>query len=117
MEKMWGDMRSSYTPNYGFGFRKLGFRLFYNRRVTAKACSHLNAGRSVELKSDVCNECLELGDVWPALRVCMTCGYVGCCTRSKNKHISAHHEETKHPIIAALGEGNWMWCFPDEAIL
>ena len=110
-------MPSTYTPKYGFGLKKFGLRLYFNRRLTAKPCSHLNVGSSVEQQSDVCNECVELGDSWPALRVCMTCGYVGCCTQSKNKHIAAHYEETGHPIIAAPGEGNWMWCFPDEAIL
>ena len=110
-------MSATYTPDYGFSLRKFALRLYFNRRVTAKPCSHLNVGSSVEQQSDVCNECVELGDSWPALRVCMTCGYVGCCTQSKNKHIAAHYEETGHPIIAAPGEGNWMWCFPDEAIL
>ena len=65
-------MPSAYTPSYGFGFRKFALRLFFDRRLTAKPCSHLKVGSSVELQSDVCIECVELGDDWPELRACMT---------------------------------------------
>ena len=57
-----------------------------------------------------------MGDSWVHLRLCRSCGHVGCCDESKNKHATAHFHATKHPIITSLeaGEG-WSWCYVDEA--
>jgi hypothetical protein len=35
-----------------------------------------------------CEERLALGDTWAHLRLCRTCGHVGCCDHSKNRHAS-----------------------------
>jgi uncharacterized UBP type Zn finger protein len=52
------------------------------------------------------------------LRICMTCGHVGCCDDSKNKHATKHYHDTDHPIIKSLEPGeNWAWCYPDEILL
>jgi len=65
-----------------------------------------------------CSECLEQGDTWVHLRMCMTCGNVGCCDESKNKHATRHHHATSHPIIRSLEpDENWMWCYPDNLLL
>ena len=65
-----------------------------------------------------CEDCLKTGDTWVHLRMCMTCGHVGCCDSSKNKHATKHFHGTKHPIIrsAEPGEG-WYWCYVDELLL
>ena len=65
-----------------------------------------------------CEECLQNGDAWVHLRVCLACGHVGCCDASKNTHAIRHYHETGHPIIQSLepGEG-WIWCYVDEIIL
>jgi hypothetical protein len=52
------------------------------------------------------------------LRLCLTCGHVGCCDDSKNKHATAHFHLTGHPVIESLepGEG-WCWCYVDQILL
>jgi uncharacterized UBP type Zn finger protein len=45
----------------------------------------------------------------------LTCGYVGCCDNSKNKHATRHHNTTQHPVIASFQRGeDWIWCYPDQ---
>ena len=79
-------------------------------------CEHFDQIRPVEPRSDGCEECLRSGDSWVHLRLCMTCGHVGCCDDSKNKHASAHFRHTHHPIVRSFEPGeNWGWCFVDEA--
>ena len=57
-------------------------------------------------------------DEWVHLRLCRTCGHVGCCDDSKNKHATKHYHATKHPIITSLEPGEtWSWCFVDEEAL
>lgn len=83
-------------------------------------CTHLNlfAARDrepVPPGSPGCKECLEEGDSWVQLRLCMTCGHVGCCDSSPNRHATRHHHATKHPVIKSFEPGeNWAWCFVDE---
>lgn len=67
---------------------------------------------------DGCEECLAMGDTWVHLRICLTCGHIGCCNDSKNKHAAKHYEETGHPIMRSFEPGeSWVWCFPDEAFI
>src|SRR6267378_4427173 len=84
----------------------------------AKECSHFDQIRAVTPRIKGCEECLPAGDEWVHLRLCLTCGHVGCCDDSRNKHASAHFHSTEHPIMESLeaGEG-WRWCFVDEMIL
>ena len=80
-----------------------------------KECSHVHQIQDVSPGAKVCQECLETGDTWVHLRMCMTCGHVGCCNDSKNKHSSKHFHVTHHPIMKSLEPGeDWMWCFVDE---
>ena len=52
---------------------------------------------------------------WVHLRLCRTCGHVGCCDDSKNKHATKHFHSTQHPIITSLEPGeDWSWCYIDE---
>jgi hypothetical protein len=52
------------------------------------------------------------------LRLCLTCGHVGCCDDSKNKHATAHFHSTHHPVIESLEPGeSWRWCYMDEILL
>jgi uncharacterized UBP type Zn finger protein len=62
-----------------------------------------------------CEECLQLGESWVSLRLCRTCGHVGCCDSSKHKHARTHFEATRHPIIKSLEPGeDWSWCYIDQ---
>lgn len=91
---------------------KLGF----TGQAADKPCSHLAAARVFEPASDECAECVALGGFWPALRMCLVCGYVGCCDTSVSKHMRAHFEATGHPIFRSIRlEERWIWCYEDAA--
>lgn len=84
-----------------------------------KPCAHLDQIGHPQPSADVCRECVALGDTWPALRMCMTCGYVGCCDKAKNRHMARHFETTGHPVIRSYRERgmDWLWCRVDQALL
>ena len=84
-----------------------------------KVCQHLKDAKEVEPNTpEGCEECLKMGDKWLHLRLCLTCGHVGCCDQSKNKHATKHFHETNHPVIKSFEKNeNWKWCFIDEEIL
>jgi uncharacterized UBP type Zn finger protein len=84
----------------------------------ASACTHRDQVRLVEPNSEGCEECLALGDAWVHLRLCLSCGHVGCCNDSKNRHASKHYLATDHPIVKPMEAGeDWLWCFADEVML
>ncbi|MCO6010624.1 UBP-type zinc finger domain-containing protein [Actinoallomurus purpureus] len=65
-----------------------------------------------------CEDCLRTGGRWVHLRLCLTCGHVGCCDSSPNKHATAHHHETSHPVVRSFEPGeDWRWCYTDEVIV
>ncbi|MES2290376.1 MAG: UBP-type zinc finger domain-containing protein [Pseudomonadota bacterium] len=78
-------------------------------------CGHLITINQVTPQSPGCAECLESGSWWVHLRVCRSCGHVGCCDDSPNKHATAHFQATRHPIIEGYDppEG-WGWCFVEQ---
>ena len=81
----------------------------------ADSCTHLDQIHTVKPKTKGCEECLKMGDSWVHLRLCLTCGHVGCCDSSKNKHATKHFHATQHPIMRSLERGEtWMWCYIDE---
>ena len=81
-------------------------------------CKHLNSVKPVTPSGDGCVECLISGDPWVHLRLCRTCGHVGCCDDSKNRHARKHAASTRHPIITSFQPGeDWSWCFVDEVEL
>lgn len=81
-------------------------------------CTHLSEIHDVKPHTRGCEECLKTGDSWVHLRMCLTCGHVGCCDSSKNKHATKHFHATHHPIMRSLERGeHWSWCFIDELIL
>lgn len=91
---------------------------FNGGRLQEKECSHLDHIKVIEPKVDYCADCAKTGDEYPALRMCVECGYVGCCDLSVNKHMKKHCEETGHPIMRSIQPGErWLWCYPDSAFL
>jgi uncharacterized UBP type Zn finger protein len=79
------------------------------------ACSHLDTLREVTPSAGGCEECLKIGGTWFHLRLCMSCGKVGCCDQSPNRHATAHVNETGHPIIRSAEPGEeWAYCYPDD---
>jgi uncharacterized UBP type Zn finger protein len=86
--------------------------------MAAATCTHLGAIRKVTPSGKGCKECLEMGDGWVHLRLCLSCGHVGCCDSSKNKHASAHYRHDKHPIVQSFEPGeDWRWCYVDEVFM
>jgi uncharacterized UBP type Zn finger protein len=80
-----------------------------------ETCSHLAEIKIVTPSARGCEDCIKLGDTWMHLRLCMTCGHVGCCDSSPNHHATTHFHETKHPIIKSFEpRENWGWCYVDE---
>jgi uncharacterized UBP type Zn finger protein len=81
------------------------------------ACSHLDQITVLELPESIagCEECLKTGSRWVHLRMCMTCGKIGCCDSSPNRHARLHATEDSHPIVrSAEPDEDWSWCFVDE---
>ena len=81
----------------------------------ADECAHTATIRTVTPSALGCEECLAAGSRWVHLRLCRTCGHVGCCDSSPNRHATKHFHETQHPIIEGYDppEG-WGWCLVDE---
>jgi hypothetical protein len=79
-------------------------------------CAHLELIVDAAPRTSGCEECLALGERWVHLRLCLSCGHVGCCDSSKRRHATAHFWATQHPIVRSLepGEG-WRWCYLDDA--
>ena len=79
-------------------------------------CLHLArlADATVEASSAGCAECVAIGASWVHLRRCQTCGHVGCCDQSPNRHASGHYRETRHPVVRSHEPGEtWSWCYVD----
>jgi monovalent cation:H+ antiporter-2, CPA2 family len=84
----------------------------------ATRCVHLHSVKAVRPRASGCEECLALGDTWVHLRLCRTCGHVGCCDDSKNKHATKHFHSTGHPIITSFEPGeHWSWCYVDDMVV
>jgi uncharacterized UBP type Zn finger protein len=81
-------------------------------------CIHLNEIRDVKPSAPGCEECLKMKDRWVHLRMCLTCGHVGCCDSSKNKHATKHFHATSHPIVRSIEPGErWRWCYADQLMM
>jgi len=84
---------------------------------TMMACIHRATIRKVKPSAKGCEDCLRIGAQWVHLRVCRSCGHVGCCDDSPNQHARKHFEATYHPIIEGYDppEG-WRYCFIDDTM-
>jgi uncharacterized UBP type Zn finger protein len=86
--------------------------------VVPSACSHLDQLAEVTPRSRGCEECLLTGDRWVHLRLCLSCGHVGCCDSSPNRHATKHHHATEHPVIRSFEPGeDWMYCYVDGTVV
>lgn len=84
----------------------------------APLCTHLHWIRVEEPASHVCAECVRLGDSWVHLRMCLSCGEVGCCDSSKNRHARRHFLSSGHPIMRSVEpDESWRWCYIDQRTL
>ncbi|WP_460623183.1 UBP-type zinc finger domain-containing protein [Hymenobacter tenuis] len=82
-------------------------------------CSHLQAVETVlpAPTEHVCPECVAMGSQWVHLRVCQTCGHVGCCDSSPNQHATRHFQASQHPVVTSAEPGEqWAWCYLDQQL-
>jgi uncharacterized UBP type Zn finger protein len=78
-------------------------------------CPHLAGIQQVTPSADGCEDCLRIGGEWLHLRLCLTCGHVGCCDESPNRHATAHFRSSAHPMIRSFEpDETWLWCFVDQ---
>jgi uncharacterized UBP type Zn finger protein len=80
-------------------------------------CTHRDQVQILEPQQPVegCEDCLRIGGTWVHLRMCQSCGHVGCCDNSPHRHATAHYDDTGHPIIRSVEPGEqWSWCYVDE---
>jgi Zn-finger in ubiquitin-hydrolases and other protein len=78
-------------------------------------CTHLDTVQQVSPSAPGCEDCMRTGDRWVHLRMCQTCGHVGCCDSSPNRHATAHNHTTGHAIVRSFEPGeDWWWCYADE---
>jgi hypothetical protein len=83
----------------------------------SSTCTHLDTIEVVDLPAAIegCEECLREGTRWVHLRMCQSCGHIGCCDNSPGRHATAHFQRTAHPIIRSAEPGeDWSWCYADE---
>ena len=82
-----------------------------------RLCEHLDTLDLEPMPTGGCEECLALGDQWIHLRYCATCGHIGCCDSSKNRHATRHWEATQHPVIRSREPGeHWAYCYVHEMV-
>jgi uncharacterized UBP type Zn finger protein len=80
-----------------------------------EACEPFSEIRDVTPSANGCEDCLKIGGTWVHLRMCMSCGHVGCCDNSPNRHATKHYNSIKHPIIRSFEPGEvWGYCYPDD---
>jgi uncharacterized UBP type Zn finger protein len=81
-------------------------------------CEHMLDIKPAPARTRGCEECLKTGSRWVQLRLCLSCGHVGCCDSSPGRHATHHFHATGHPVMASFEPGErWAWCYVDEATL
>lgn len=87
-----------------------------SNKQNKNSCFDLSQGNeNIKGNTKGYQDCEKIGSDWVHLRLCLSCGYVGCCSSSLNKHGTKHFQETNHPIIKSYEPGeNWKWCYEDK---
>jgi hypothetical protein len=112
-----GKGRPDGGNTFVFGYRRLGCG--YETPMTTTQDLHLSMVQPVVPNTpEGCEECLAIGSPWEHLRLCLTCGHVGCCDSSPNRHARLHAHAMGHPIVRSFEPGeDWRWCFVDEVLV
>jgi monovalent cation/hydrogen antiporter len=82
-------------------------------------CEHLREAPRVAVARtpEGCEECLRDGTPWVHLRLCLSCGHVGCCDSSIGNHAAKHYADLGHPVMRSIEPGEaWRWCYVDERL-
>jgi EmrB/QacA subfamily drug resistance transporter len=88
------------------------------RDGTGSPCRHVSTiDRTLHPRTEGCAACLAEGSTWVSLRLCSSCGTVGCCDSSPKQHATRHAESTAHPVIRSLEPDEpWFYCYPDDVV-
>lgn len=66
-----------------------------------------------ELATPSGQQCEECGSTWN-LRMCATCGHVGCCD-SQAGDARHHYRDTGHEVMLSMPTGRgFTWCYRDD---
>ena len=91
------------------------YQLIEDGILDPMACSHIDQIQDVVPSAKGCEDCLAVGDPWVNLRICLTCGHVGCCDSSMNKHATKHYHASGHPVIQSFNPGEtWIYCYIED---
>jgi uncharacterized UBP type Zn finger protein len=83
----------------------------------AQQYTHLDQITITQTDKYVCEDCIKTGDRWVYLRMCLSCGHVGCCDSSKNRHATKHFQHVGHPLMRSIEPGEtWIWCYVDRVV-
>jgi CPA1 family monovalent cation:H+ antiporter len=83
------------------------------------ACPHTAGLEPVEpVTPEGCDECRQAGTRWVHLRMCLSCGHIGCCDSSVGRHAAVHFTDTDHPVVRSFERGeDWRWCYVDRSLV
>jgi tellurite resistance protein TerC len=88
------------------------------QQAASTNCTHRDQIRNPQPNSQGCEECMRSGDRWVHLRMCLSCGHVGCCDNSANRHATRHFDVTGHPVMRSIEPGeDWKWCYVDRVMV
>lgn len=93
-------------------------RISFQRSPGRRSCSHEIDGHPPMPVELACPACIGDSSAWLKLRMCLSCGSVGCCDSSAGRHAAGHFEATGHPVMRSIEPADtWGWCYLDEAYL
>ena len=93
-------------------------RITFQRSPARRACAHPVDQVTAPDGPPTCPGCARDSTTPVQLRMCLTCGSIGCCDSSAGRHAAGHYAETGHPVMRSIEPGDsWGWCYVDEAYL
>ena len=93
-------------------------RITFQRSPEHRGCVHLTDDQQPQPDAHACPACIRDATPSVQLRMCLTCGSVGCCDSSVGRHAAGHFEATGHPVMRSIEPGDtWGWCYVDKAYL
>ena len=83
------------------------------------SCAHLELTPVADVapRSHGCEDCAREGTRPVHLRMCLSCGNVGCCDSSVGRHAERHFKTSHHPVMRSHEpDETWRWCYVDERL-
>jgi uncharacterized UBP type Zn finger protein len=110
--------RNASSPSLGQMIGNEIRRITFQRSPARRACEHPLDSTSPDAGPASCLGCVRDSTTPVKLRMCLTCGSIGCCDSSAGRHAAGHYAETGHPTMRSIEPGDsWGWCYVNEAYL